>query len=81
MTTRRSYGTGSLGTKANARGELVWYGRWRDDAGAQVTRKLGLVRQPGSAIGLTEKGAEKALRTRMENHVAAPRAAGACQAG
>lgn len=75
MSSRRSYGTGSLMTKANARGELAWYGRWRDSAGAQVTRKLGLVRQPGATTGLTEKGAEKALRTRMENHVAVPKAA------
>lgn len=75
MNSRRSYGTGSLMTKANARGALAWYGRWRDSAGAQVTRRLGLVRQPGATTGLTEKGAEKALRTRMENHIAVPKAA------
>jgi integrase len=76
MTTRRTQGTGSLTTLASAKGELSWYGRWHDENGARVSRKLGRVRHPGSKVGLTENAAEKELQRRIKLHVAAaPKAA------
>lgn len=76
MSTRRTQGTGSLTTLASAKGELSWYGRWHDENGARVSRKLGRVRQPGSKVGLTENAAEKELQRRIKLHVAAvPKAA------
>jgi len=61
---RRVYGTGSIVEHAGA-----FYGKWRVD-GRQVKRKLGAVRQPGAAGGLTRKQAERRLRELMAETVA-----------
>lgn len=63
---RRSYGTGSLYVRRNARGGESWYGKWW--AGERrVQRKIGAKRQPGSREGLTRAQAERELQRRMES--------------
>lgn len=63
---RRSYGTGSLYVRRNARGGESWYGKWW--AGERrVQRKIGPKRQPGSREGLTRAQAERELQRRMES--------------
>jgi hypothetical protein len=42
---RRSYGTGSLITVQRAGGP-VYYGKWRDQSGQQVKRRIGPVCTP-----------------------------------
>ena len=70
MTSRRSYGTGSLFT---ARGK--WYGKWRV-GDQQIRRAIGPKRQPGSREGLTRKQAEAELRRLMQTTRPAPRTDG-----
>jgi integrase len=64
---RRSYGTGSLEKRKDARGRESWYGRWYTTDGRHPNRKLGLVRQKGSSEGLTIRQAEKRLRQLIED--------------
>jgi integrase len=70
--TRRSYGTGSLYTRTDAAGRVMWYGRWWS-GGSQCKRRIGEVRAPGTSVGLTRTQAEKALRKLMgETQTRAP---------
>jgi len=72
MGTRRSYGTGSLYTREDAAGLVMWYGRWWS-GGSQCKRRIGAVRTPGTSEGLTRTQAEKALRKLMgETQTRAP---------
>ena len=48
MPSKRSYGTGELYEKHGA-----YYGRWRTSDDRKLNRKVGSVRNPGSADGLT----------------------------
>jgi integrase len=59
---RRSYGTGSLYVRVDARGRESWYGRWRV-GGRRVKRRLGPKRADGARDGLTRPQAEARLRT------------------
>src|SRR3954468_24948789 len=58
---RRSYGTGSLLVVPGAGGP-VYYGKWRDQSGQQVKRRIGPVRTPHEPDGLTKSQAEARLR-------------------
>jgi integrase len=73
MSTRRAYGTGQLHEKHGA-----WYGRWRTGDGRRLNRRLGPVRTPGEADGLTRRGAEREFRRlqEQEERNPTPRAAG-----
>jgi integrase len=64
---RRSYGSGSLFSKAGS-----WYGQWWVGE-RRVKRKLGPVREPGTRDGLTKAQAERELRRRMDTEGATPR--------
>lgn len=70
----RQYGTGSLSKRRNSKGIEAWYGQWWVTPTRKRSRKLGLVRQPGSKIGLTEKMAEAEMRGKMTEVVAVPEA-------
>ena len=63
---RRTYGTGSIIERHG-----VYHGQWRV-GGKQVMRRLGRVRQTGSADGLTKTMAETRLREVMAEHGGAP---------
>jgi integrase len=65
---KRSYGTGQLYVKQGA-----WYGRWRTSDGRRLNRRLGPVREPGSAEGLTRSEAERVFRKAREAEEATPR--------
>ncbi len=65
---KRSYGTGQLHVKQGA-----WYGRWRTSDGRRLNRRLGPVREPGSATGLTRPEAERAFRKVREAEEVNPR--------
>jgi len=54
---KRSYGTGQLYVKQEA-----WFGRWRTSDGRRLNRRLGPVRQPGTAMGLTRHEVERVFR-------------------
>lgn len=69
---RRSYGTGSLGVRADAAGRRTWYGRWRS-SGRPIKRAIGPVREPGSREGLSKAQAEAELRQLMGATIAKPR--------
>jgi hypothetical protein len=58
---RRANGAGNVDFKHGQ-----YYGRWYMAAGARTNRKLGPVRQPGAAAGLTRAQAEKRLRAIMD---------------
>lgn len=62
---RRSYGSGSLYARRDARGAESWYGKWWV-GGHRVQRRLGPKRTPGSRDGLTRAQAERELRRRIE---------------
>jgi integrase len=64
MAARRSYGTGSLYTRADGTGRVMWYGRWWS-GGSQFKRRIGPVRAAGAREGMTRTQAEKALRKLM----------------
>lgn len=53
----RPRGTGSVYEKHGS-----WYGRWRSASGARLNRRLGPVRTPHAADGLTRAQAEKRFR-------------------
>lgn len=59
---RRPHGTGSLIVKTLAAGQRVYYGQFRDAAGRQVKRRIGLVRTPHQPDGMTKAQAEALLR-------------------
>ena len=61
MPSKRSYGTGELYEKHGA-----YYGRWRTSDDRKLNRKVGSVRKPGSADGLTRAQAERAFRKMQE---------------
>lgn len=63
-TARRSYGTGSLEVRADARGRESWYGRWHV-RGRRVKRRIGSKRTAGERDGLTRPQAEAELRRLM----------------
>jgi integrase len=67
---RRSYGTGALYVRRDARGRETWYGKWRI-GGRQVKRRIGTVRQTGTRQGLTRAQAERELRLKIESTVPA----------
>ena len=67
---RRSYGTGALYVRRDARGRATWYGKWRA-GGRQVKRRIGAVRQTGTREGLTRAQAERELRRKIESTVPA----------
>jgi integrase len=73
MSPRRAYGTGQLHEKHGA-----WYGRWRTSDGRRLNRRLGPVRTPGEADGLTRREAEREFRRlqEQEERNPMPRAAG-----
>jgi integrase len=71
--TRRSYGTGSLFVRRDARGREYWYGQWWA-GNRRPKRKLGPKRPPGSRDGLTRGQAERALRQLIERESAAAQA-------
>src|SRR4051812_9948185 len=58
--TRRSNGAGTVFIKHGN-----YYGRWYAPDGGRMNRKLGPVRRPGTAAGLTRAQAEKRLRELM----------------
>jgi AraC-like DNA-binding protein len=60
VSSRRSYGSGSLFSKAGS-----WYGQWWV-GDRRVKRKLGAVREPGSRNGVTKAQVERELRRRMD---------------
>lgn len=68
---KRSYGSGNLFVKRDARGAESWYGQWWVGT-RRVKRKLGAKRQPGTRIGLTRSQAERELRRVMQSETAAP---------
>ena len=66
MAARRSYGTGSLLTVNGA-----YYGKWRDQSGRQLKRRIGLVRTPHEPDQLTKSQAEARLRDLIQTTIAA----------
>lgn len=58
---KRSYGSGRLFIKKDARGVKSWYGSWWA-GGVRVKKKTGLKREPGSTKGLTRVQDERELR-------------------
>ena len=69
---RRSYGTGSLYSRRDARGRETWYGRWYSADGRRINRSLGPKRKPGSREGLTQSQAERELQRRVESEQPRP---------
>ncbi|MGA9314389.1 MAG: site-specific integrase, partial [Solirubrobacteraceae bacterium] len=65
---RRSYGSGRLFERADAAGQVSWYGSWWS-GGTRIKRKIAAKRTPGTADGLTRAQAEKELRKRIERDV------------
>ena len=65
---KRSYGTGQLHIKQGA-----WYGRWRTSDGRRLNRRLGPVREPGGATGLTRREVERVFRKAREAEELTPR--------
>ena len=63
-TARRSYGSGSLEIRTDARGRETYYGRWHVD-GRRMKRRIGPRRTPGERDGLTRPQAEAELRRIM----------------
>ena len=68
---KRSYGTGALSLREDARGRASWYGQWRV-GGRRVTRKIGLKREAGSRSGLTRPQAERRLQHLIDTETRAP---------
>src|SRR5664280_1306963 len=66
--TKRSYGTGQLYKKSGA-----YYGRWRTATGRRLNRKIGTMRTPGEADGLTRLQAERRFRQMQDAEERAPR--------
>jgi len=68
---KRSYGTGALRIRRDARGRETWYGQWRA-GGSLVKRKIGPKRGVGTTSGLTKTQAERELRKLIDAHVSGP---------
>jgi integrase len=68
---KRSYGSGGLSVRTDARGAEAWYGLWWAD-GRRVKRKLGPKRQPGTRDGLTRAQAERELRRAIDREIFTP---------
>lgn len=68
---KRSYGTGALMVRRDARGRESWYGQWRA-GGSLVKRKIGPKRETGSSGGLTKIQAERELRRLIDAHTSTP---------
>lgn len=68
---RRSYGTGSLGSRRDKRGRETWYARVRV-GGRQLKKAIGPKREPGGRDGLTRRQAEARLRRLIEELERAP---------
>lgn len=68
---KRSYGSGNLFIKRDARGAESWYGQWWIGT-RRVKRKLGAKRQAGTRVGLTRTQAERELRRVMQAETAVP---------
>lgn len=68
---RRSYGTGSLSLRRDARGAESWYGQWWIGA-RRVTRRIGTKRERGTRRGLTRAQAERELQRRIDRGLATP---------
>ena len=60
--TKRANGSGGIYIKHGS-----YYGRWITVAGGRTNRRLGPVRRPGTANGLTRTQAEKKLRELMQD--------------
>jgi integrase len=58
---KRANGAGTVYIKHGS-----YYGRWLTASGGRANRKLGPVRRPGTAVGLTRAQAEKRLRAVMD---------------
>jgi integrase len=67
---KRSYGTGSLFIRADARGRESWYGKWWI-GDRQIKRRIGTARKQGGRDGLTLAQAERELRRKIESSVPA----------
>ncbi len=65
---KRSYGTGHIYEKSGA-----YYGRWRSADGRWLNRRIGPVRTPSGADGLTRANAERQFRKMQEQEEVAPR--------
>jgi integrase len=65
---KRSYGTGQVYEKAGA-----YYGRWRAVDGRRLNRKIGAIRIPGEAEGLTRSQAERQFRKMQHAEELMPR--------
>lgn len=68
---KRSYGTGSLSVRKDARQGRSWYGQWWV-GGRRVTRKVGTKRETGTRVGLTRSQAERKLQRLIDAETAAP---------
>ena len=65
---KRAYGTGQLYEKSGS-----YYGRWRTSSGRRLNRKVGPIRTPGEADGLTRLQAERQFRRMQEAEEHTPR--------
>jgi integrase len=72
---KRSYGSGGLRARTDAKGSEVWFGTWYAD-GRRVQRRLGLKRAAGASTGLTRTQAEAELRRQIATAVPIHRADG-----
>src|SRR5690348_8647628 len=66
---RRPAGTGSLFVRIDGAGRGSWYAKWREGE-RQVKRRLGPVRERGSAVGLSRGEAEAELRRLLSDRAA-----------
>jgi integrase len=65
---KRSYGAGQLYIKQGA-----WFGRWRTSDGRRLNRRLGPVRERGTATGITRHEVEAIFRKLREQEEANPK--------
>ena len=65
---KRDYGTGHVYEKWGA-----YYGRWRTLDGRLLNRRIGVVRAPGEATGLTRVQAERHFRRMQQEEEVRPR--------
>jgi hypothetical protein len=64
---KRPHGTGHVYVKWGA-----FYGRWRGPQGRLLNRRIGTVRERGSAEGISRREAERALRKLIEAEASRP---------
>lgn len=67
VSSRRTYGTGSLSVHTNRAGQETYYGRFYAH-GRQVKVRIGPKRQPGQKTGLTKAQAERELQKLIDRH-------------